>query len=265
MKHHFVKTENHARMTAAVAFMEDRGSASACLMLLHGDPGVGKTRNISHWGAAKGAVLVKGHVGMNLDGLRWAISEKLGVKHRNNRSQELEEQIAALKNSGTPIVFDEAQFGLAMRCGGVNAAGIEYLRDLAERGATYGILVCHNSEVRRFSESAHIRTRIAHRCELYNAVSQDTAVFVRELCTVGISDEVAALVHQQTEGKFRLVEGAIATLERIARTKGLQKLEAADVGLVTLVVDHELTLVPKVAIKPVGGKVGAGANGGSWR
>lgn len=247
MKHHFVKTENHNRLTAAIRFMEERGSATACLLLVYGDPGVGKTRNISHWGGAHGAVLVKGHVGMNLDGLRWAISEKLGVKHRSNRSQEMEEQIAALKEGRTPIVFDEAQFGLSMRCGPVPAAGIEYLRDVAERGNTYAVLVCHNSEVRRFSEGAHIRTRIGHRCELFNADAADTALFVREICETPVSDEVSAIVHKQTDGKFRLVEGAIATLERIAKVRNLARIEAADVANITLVVDHELTLVPKVA------------------
>lgn len=247
MKKHFVRTENHGRLAAATAFMEERGSASSCLLLLHGEPGVGKTRNISHWGAARGAVLVKGHVGMALDGLRWAISEKLGVRHRANRSAEMEEQIAALRESPSPIVFDEAQFGLTMRCQQVPAAGIEYLRDVAERSATYVVLVCHNSEVRRFSESAHIRTRIAHRQELFNASVRDTVTFVQALCEVPLSVEAAERVHQQTDGKFRLVENAIAALERLARVRQLGKIEAADLAGVTLVVDHELTLVPKVA------------------
>lgn len=253
MKHHFVKTENHSRLMAAVRFMEERGSPTSCLALVHGDPGVGKTRNIGHWGAANGAVLIKGHVGMNLDGLRWAISEKLGIKHRSNRSQEMEEQIATLKAGGTPIVFDEAQFGLDMRYAHVQAAGIEYLRDVAERGGTYALLVCHNSEVRRFSESAHIRTRIAYRGELFNAEPVDTAVFVNELCEVPVSAEVGALVHRQTGGKFRLVENAISALERIAKVKGIERLEIADVGNVTLVVDHEQGLVPKVSPKKIKG------------
>jgi hypothetical protein len=271
MKHHFVKTENHARLAAAVRFMEERGSPSACLCLLHGAPGVGKTRNISHWGAGNGAVLIKGHVGMSLSGLRWAISEKLGVRHRNNGTAEIEEQIAALKEGAVPLVFDEAQFGLAMRQGSVRAAGIEYLRDIAERAGSYALLVCHNSEVAGFSESQHIRTRIAHRGELYDAGEADTAAFVRYLCEVPVAAEVAQIVHRQTGGKFRLVENAIAALERIGAIKGLARLEAADVGHVTLVVDHEKGLVPKVAAKkkerpaltPVPSPGGRGGEAGS--
>lgn len=247
MKHHFVKTENHRRLMAAVRFMEERGSKSACLCLVHGDPGVGKTRNISNWGGANGAVLIKGHVGMSLSGLRWAVSEKLGLKHRNNSTAEVEEQIEAIKENCVPLVFDEAQFGIAMRERSVRAAGIEYLRDIAERGDSYVLLICHNSEVKGFSESAHIRTRIAHRCELFDADEKDTSAFVHQLCEMKISDEVAALVHKQTGGKFRLVENAIAALEQIGRHKNVDRLEIADVANITLVVDHEQTLVPKVA------------------
>ncbi len=253
MKQHFVKTENHKCLMAAVSFMEERGSPSACLCLLHGEPGVGKTRNISHWGAASGAVLVKGHVGMNLDGLIWSISQQLGLKHKNNRSAELADQIAALKESRSPIVFDEAQFGLSMRWQRTDAAGIEYLRTLGESANTFILLVCHNSEKARFSDSAHIRTRISHQAEMHNAGLADTVAFVRELTEVTVGDGVGEQVHKQTGGKFRLIENAISTLERIAKQKGATRIDTDDIRGITLVIDHEQGLIPKIAPKTLRG------------
>lgn len=247
MKHHFVKTENHKRLAMAVDFMEERGSLSSPLCLLHGDPGVGKTRNISHYGAESGAVLVKGHVGMNLDGLIWSISKQIGVKHKNNRSAEMDEQVSALRGEPRPVIFDEAQFGLSMRWQRVDAAGIEYLRQLGESAGVFVILVCHNSEVQRFSDSAHIRTRIAHRVELFNAVVADTVNFVNSLCDVPVGEGVGELVHKQTGGKYRLVENAIASLERVAAIKALKRVELADLANMTLVIDHEQGLVPRIA------------------
>ena len=137
MRHHFVKTENLKRLNTAVSFMEERGSLSSPLCLLHGDPGVGKTRNISHYGAQSGAVLIKGHVGQNLDGLIWVISQQLGVKHKSNRSAAMCDQIAALREIGSPIIYDEAQFGISMRWQKIPAAGIEYLRQLGESSGTF--------------------------------------------------------------------------------------------------------------------------------
>jgi len=247
MKHHFVKTENHHLLAAAIAFMEERGSLSAPLCLIHGDPGVGKTRNICNYGAENSAVLIKGHVGMNLDGVVWGISKQLGVKHRKNRSEELEDQIAALRSLGTPMIFDEAQFGLSMRWKKIESAGIEYVRHLGEMARISVLLACHNSEVARFSDSAHIRTRISHRVELHGANEADTERFVQELADVTIGEGVGALVYKQTGGKYRLIENAISTLERIAKVKQCNRIELADVSNMTLVVDHEDGLIQKIA------------------
>lgn len=247
MKHHFVKTENFQRLLDGISYMENRGSATACLCLLHGEPGVGKTRNISKLGPDLPAVLVKGHVGMNLNGLIWSVSQGLGIKHHSNCTQEIHAQVAALAMSGTRIVFDEAQFGLYMRHNGRSGSGIEYLRDICERGNTFAVLICHESEVAGFSESMHIRTRIGNRIPMFNANLADTTSFVRQLCEVErIDDEVGAIVHQQTAGKYRLIENAISTLEVIARRAGLTHLTAADIQARQLVVDHEANLVPKV-------------------
>jgi hypothetical protein len=101
-----------------------------------------------------------------------------------NLPQELINILAALAMSGTRIVFDEAQFGLYMRHNGRSGAGIDYLRDLCERGNTFAVLICHESEVPGFSELDHVRTRIGHRISMFNATLADTTHFVRSLCEV---------------------------------------------------------------------------------
>ena len=257
MKHHFVKTENYRVLLDGIEYMENRGSSTTCLALLHGEPGVGKTRNISKLGPDLPAVLIKGHVGMTLDGLIWSVSQGLGIRHFPNRTQEMMAQIAALTATRTRLVFDEAQFGLYMKHAGRPGAGIEYLRDIAERGQTYAILICHASEKASFSDSKHIRTRIGHQIEMFDASLADTAEFIRELCEVSVDEAVAATVHEQTKGKYRLVENAIGTLEKMARARGLERLSGGDVRGIRLVVDHEEGLVPKAvkAVKP--GKVAA--------
>lgn len=247
MKHHFVKTENLKKLLAAAAFMGERGSLSSPLCLMHGDPGVGKSRNISYYGAEKGAVLVKGHVGQNLDGLIWSISQQLGVKHKSNRSAEMGEQIAAFRDLRAPIIYDEAQFGIFMRWQKVPAAGIEYIRQLGEAAGEFVFLVCHNSEVVKFSDSPHISNRIAHRVELHNADENDTLAFVLQLCEVDIGEGVGQFIHAQTGGKYRLIENAIAAVERIAKVKGKRRVVVEDLAGITLVVDHVKGLVPKIA------------------
>lgn len=249
MKHHFVKTENHASLLQAVRYMEQNTSGSARLALVHGEPGVGKTKNIDNWASEVGAVVVKGHVGMSLPGIRWSISNMLGIKTKANSSAEAMAQVIALTHGRQPIIFDEAQFGLSMKSSGVKAAGIEYLRDLAERANTYVLLVCHESEVAGFSESAHIRTRIAYRCTMRNATLADTREFISQLCEVPVDDAVIAHVQHVSGGKFRLLEQAIASLEMIARANGLKRLDADSIKGLPLVIDHEKSLAPRLVAR----------------
>ena len=47
MKKAFVKTENYARFAAGVKAVEQRGAAEAGMMLVHGQPGYGKSHIVS--------------------------------------------------------------------------------------------------------------------------------------------------------------------------------------------------------------------------
>ncbi len=249
MKHHFVKTKNYSDLLSANSFMEDRGSLSSAICLCHGEPGVGKTRTFSHWAGGINAVFIRGHVGMTLSGLRWIISDKLGVRHRRNVTDEIEEQIATIRASGIRLIFDEAHFGQLMRYGETRAAGIEYVRDLAERSDSFVVLICHNSEVAKFSESPHIRSRIAFRFEMNDAEENDAVKFIKELCEVRMTDEVAKSIYSQTRGKFRLMENAIASLERIAKQEKRDCVEYSHIANTALIVDYEQTLVPRVSVQ----------------
>lgn len=252
----------------AVSFMENKGSDSACLMNLNGDPGVGKSREVDHYGARNSAIFIRGHVGMTLSGLRWELSHALGLPSFRNSSQEMHAQIAALSEGRHPIIFDEAQFGLSMRQSGTAAAGIEYLRLIGEAAKTFVILVCHTSELAGFARHAHIATRISYNCKLTHADAADTAKFVSELCDFAIDDDVAQIVHEQSGGRFRLIENAISTLELIGNSKGLSRITSNDLldskgKRLRLVVDHEKALLPgRVEGKKPKGKVTANKKAG---
>lgn len=252
MKKKYVKTKNQERLTAGVWTMENKGSDSACLMFLNGDPGVGKTREVDHWGAKNGAVFIRGHVGMTLTGLRWSLSHQLGLPKFRNSSEEMQAQIAALAEGRHTIIFDEAQFGLSMRQQGAAAAGIEYLRLIGEAARIFVILVCHSSETAGFTRHAHISTRISYNCKLYHADLEDTTKFINELCDVSVDDAVAKVVFEQSGGRFRLVENAISNLDLLAAGKGLAALAYPDILAtngkpIRLVVDHEKSMIPGCA------------------
>ena len=58
MKKAFVKTENYARFAAGVKAVEQRGAAEAGMMLVHGQPGYGKSHIVSRWAEDAGAIFL---------------------------------------------------------------------------------------------------------------------------------------------------------------------------------------------------------------
>lgn len=233
MKQHYVNTLNHHRFMAGIGAVENRGSSEACILLLTGNPGTGKTTTVDNWGASTYAVLLDGIPGMSLAYVRDYLARETNVFARGKFAQH-ESMVDFFRRSQYPIIFDEAQHGLPNK-----GECIEYLRRIAERAEVPLVLVCHTSEKHRFSEErmAHIATRVSAVVELKPASLEDCKIYLQELCDVGVDDAVCEQAFKQSGGRFRLMANACKTLESIATKKGKQALESADVKGIQLCED----------------------------
>ena len=59
MKNAFVETGNVKRFQTALTALERRGAAEACLMVVDGLPGLGKTTALYRWATQTGAIYVR--------------------------------------------------------------------------------------------------------------------------------------------------------------------------------------------------------------
>lgn len=233
MKHLFVKTSNHHQFLAAVAAVENRGSPEACILLLTGEPGTGKSCTVDNWGAALDAVYLEGVPGMTLAFLRDYLADQTGVIGRGKFDQ-YKGVVEFFRANRQPIILDEAQHGLPNK-----AECIEYLRRIAEQANTLLVLVCHTSEKHRFSEHrlAHVATRVSAAPELKPASVDDCAAYLNELCEVSTDHSVAQLVHEQSRGRYRLLNNACRMLEVIGEKMGKDALTASDIKGIRLCED----------------------------
>lgn len=223
MKHKYVKTSNHKRFMAAVESLNG-AAKEARIMLLAGDPGVGKTCAVDYYGSAVRAVYIDGLPSMTVSYIRDLLAHELGVQGGTRFSQQQAIQ-RVLKQQGLPIILDEAQHGLDKK-----ADVIEYLRRIAEQAGSMLVLVCHSSEKHRFGEHrlAHIATRISAVVEFESASFDDCKLYLSELCEVTVDDRVIEQAFKQSSGRYRLLTSACATLEHIARDKGVTALTYQD-------------------------------------
>ncbi len=233
MKQHYVKTSNHHRFISGIRAVENRGSSEACILLLTGSPGTGKTTTVDNWGSETFAILIDGVPGMSLAFVRDYLARETNTYARGKFAQH-EALVDFFQRSRYPIIFDEAQHGLPNK-----AECIEYLRRIAERAEVPLVLVCHTSEKHRFAEDrlAHIATRVSAVVELKPASVEDCQSYLADLCEVQVDDAIAAQVHTQSSGRFRLMANAGRTLEAIAAKGGKTSLAVADVKGIRLCED----------------------------
>lgn len=233
MKQRFVETGNHRLFVASVAAVENRGSPEACILLLTGEPGTGKSCTVDNWGASHDAIYLDGIPGMNLAFLRDYLADQTGVRGRSKFDQ-YKGVVDHFRANRQPIILDEAQHGLPDR-----AACIEYLRRIAEQANILLVLVCHTSEKHRFGEHrlAHVATRVSAAPELKPASVDDCAAYLAALCEVRTDPGIAAQVFEQSRGRYRLMSNACRTLEVIGGKTGKAVLAASDIRGVRLCED----------------------------
>lgn len=233
MKHHFVKTSNYRTFMDGVAAVEGRGSPEACILLLTGEPGTGKSCTADNWCAQRDAIYLAGVPGMSLPFLRDYLADQTGVVAPRKFAQH-KALVEHLRNSQQPLILDEAQHGLPNK-----AECIEYLRRVAEEANVILVLVCHTSERHRFSKErlAHIAHRVSAEPRFNTATQDDCRDYLAELCEVKVDAEVVRQVYKQSNGYYRLMANAGRTLEVIGQKLGKAELTAADVNDVTLCAD----------------------------
>ena len=59
MKRQFVNTSNTGRFLTGLKAVQNRGAEEACLMVVDGQPGLGKTTNIQWWATQTNSVFLR--------------------------------------------------------------------------------------------------------------------------------------------------------------------------------------------------------------
>lgn len=221
MKNEFVETENIKRFDTCLSALERRGAQEACLMVVDGQPGLGKTTSLYRWAAQNDAVYLRAKKEWTP---AWFLNELLGelnvndpahaFQKRFNQAMEalLKRQSVMLAQRRTfSVVIDEADH--ISRSSRI----METIRDFSDLGDIVFILVGMGKLRDNLTALPQIARRVAQYVHFEPATIDDVRLFLQSICEVPVGDDIVQYVHQVTRGYNREIKEAIANIERAGK------------------------------------------------
>lgn len=223
MKNVFVETENYARFQAALRAMERRGASEACLMVVDGEPGLGKTTILDRWATQSGAVYLRSKKEWTPN---WFLRDLLGTfrlpaphSFQKGFGQAMEALLQrrtahAIAKRTFAVVIDEADHISR------SAEIIESIRDFSDIGDIPFVLVGMGKIRSNLTRFPQVASRISQYVKFERGSLADVRALVDGLCEVPVADDLVAFTLRATDGYNREVKEAIASIERFGKRNG---------------------------------------------
>lgn len=220
MKNAFVETDNVRRFQAALTALERRGATEACLMVVDGLPGLGKTTALYRWAAQTGAIYVRAKKEWTPS---WFLNDLLSQfniapahSYQKRYAQALEAMLQrqsamAIQKRTFAVVIDEADH--ISRSGRI----MESIRDFSDLGDIVFVLVGMGKIRDNLTAFPQVASRIAQYVRFEHATRADVRAFYDQICEAPAADDVIDFTHRVTGGFNREIKEALATVERVGR------------------------------------------------
>lgn len=219
MKANFVETSNVRHFYSALKRVNDRGAIEACLVVVDGKPGLGKTTTLSRWVAQTGSIYLRAQKGWDYS---WLVQELLAelsvdaksIRGKRDRFARILDELgdraerAALADQTFGLVIDECD--LVSNRGEIMEAirGISDLRFLPTILVGMGTL---RDNLRRFPQ---IESRAPNKVAFLPATLEDTQGLIKGRCEVAVAPDLISFVWKVSKGFNREILEAIAHIER---------------------------------------------------
>lgn len=229
MRNIFVETSNVKRFMAALAGLEARGANEACLLVVDGAPGLGKTTTLRNWVAQNGCIYLRAQKEWQP---RWMLNDLLETMHihpPHGFEKKYKKAIEELALRQGDAMVARRTFGLVIdEADHITRSEklIETLRGLSDGIELPIILVGMgkiNDNITRFPQVA---SRVSQRVSFKPASIEDVRALIDARCEVKVADDLATFVRTASGGYNREVLEAIANIERF----GL-RFDAGDAGV----------------------------------
>lgn len=245
MRAQFVKTQNSLEFMVKLAALEQRGANEACLMVVDGDPGLGKSTVVQWWAVQSGAIFLRAKEEWKP---AWFLRELLGAlnkqpEHSFERMfrqavQALGEKAAVAQRDGQSfaVVVDEVDHISR------DKRMMETIRDLSDMLEIPFILVGMGKVRHNITRFPAIASRVGQYAVFQPAPLEDTQALVAALCEVPVKPDLVEFLHRAARCKSRETKEGIAAIERFGKRNPGKEIGLAEMNGLPLLNDRETGL-----------------------
>ena len=219
MRPTFVETSNVREFYGALKKVNERGAQEACLVVVDGKPGLGKTTTINRWTTQTGSIYLRAQKGWDYS---WFIQELLAElsvdpKSIRGKRDRFARALAELQDRAERAMLLDKTFGLVIdECDLVSSRGeiMEAIRGISDLKFLPTILVGMGTlrdNLRRFPQ---IESRAPNEVSFLPASLEDARALINGRCEVTVADDLIQYVWRASRGFNREILDAIAHIER---------------------------------------------------
>jgi len=218
-----VNTSNTQRFLTGVGAVLDRGAEEACLMVVDGLPGLGKSETTQWWAVQQNAVFVRAKQGWTPNWMLRELLAELSVTPERSFERMYRQALEALAGRAREAGRTGETFGVVVDeidhiCR--RAELLETLRDLSDFLEIPFVLVGMDRVRHLLTRYRQIASRVAAYVEFKPASIDDARALAVGLCEVGPDDELLEFLHRVSEGHIRELKEGLARIERFGRRNG---------------------------------------------
>ncbi|ANH05011.1 AAA family ATPase [Shinella sp. HZN7] len=217
MRNTIVDTTNVKKFMGALTSLNDRGAVEACMVVVDGEPGLGKTTTLSRWVAQTGSVYVRAQVGWDYGWFINTLLREMSIHPPRSKEERYERLLKELAERAARADFEGKTFGLVIdECDLVSTrpAIMEAIRGISDIQFLPTILVGMGrlrENLRRFPQ---IESRAPRKVRFEAATLDDTRAIIAARCEVPVAPDLVEFVWKVSRGYNREILEAIAHIER---------------------------------------------------
>lgn len=223
MKNVFVETENVSAFHSALIALERRGASEACLMVVDGQPGLGKTTALHRWAANSGAIYLRAKKEWTPGWFLNDLLAELRITPAHSFQRRYAQAMEAMLSRQSSMLFQKKTFAVVIdEADHVSRKSsiMESIRDFSDMGDIVFVLVGMGKIRDNLAAFPQIASRIAQYVRFDRAGRDDVRQFFSGRCEVPVAECLIEFVRRVTDGYNREILEAIASVERWGKRNG---------------------------------------------